>query len=222
MFWIVRWVRERFLPWMRGRLFRSGIPLDQPVLVTDRVVTVANGITVVRLLGLPLVVYLALVREQWLSAFALFGLLVFLDTTDGYVARRFNQATRLGATLDPLTDRLTVVTMGVTLVLADVIPVWLAVVVVARDVLLLSLVVVLKRLQRPLPVSQIPVTRMGKLATILLLTGLTFLLLSRADLPASSAVHNGALLVVWAGVVLYYVALGQYLKAGMIGQVRSS
>jgi len=98
---IVKRVRHGLVPWLLGRMWRTGVHLDQPVAMTDRVFTVANGITVFRLLALPLFVYLAVVRKEWLAAVALFGLLAFLDTMDGYVARRFNQVTKLGSTLDP-------------------------------------------------------------------------------------------------------------------------
>lgn len=56
--WFVRWLTDRFIPWTRGRMFRTGVAADQPVVVTRRVFTLANGITLVRLLGLPLFVYL--------------------------------------------------------------------------------------------------------------------------------------------------------------------
>ncbi|WP_433684720.1 CDP-alcohol phosphatidyltransferase family protein [Nocardia sp. CA-119907] len=215
-------VRGRLLPWAGGRLFRSGIPLDQPVVVTDRVLTAANGITIFRLLALPVCVYLVVAHEQWVAAFGLLGFLVFLDTMDGYVARRFNQATKLGTYLDPVVDRITVLTVGAMLVVVHIIPAWLALLVVLRDALLVVLGLTLKRLGRPRPGIQVPITRISKLATILLLTGLAFLLLSRADLSVHTTVYYGALLMLWIGIVLYYIALGQYFKAGMTDQSGSS
>jgi cardiolipin synthase (CMP-forming) len=211
----VTWFRDSFIPWTRGRMFRTGVPLDSPVIVTNRVFTIANALTLIRLLGLPLFVYLAAFRRTWLLAFIVFGVLAVLDTIDGYVARRFNQSTRLGAALDPLTDRLTVLTVCVILVITKVIPVWLVVLVLLRDLLLLALVAVLARLGRPLPVSQIPVTRIGKLANMTLLVGLPFLLLARTSIPGRSTVHIAALVLVCGGAVLYYVGLVQYAKAGI-------
>jgi cardiolipin synthase len=213
---IVNWVRHEFIPWVRGRMFRTGVPLDQPVVVTDRVVTVANGITLIRLLALPLFVYLAAVRRAWLIAFCFFGLLAVLDSMDGYVARRFNQSTRLGGALDPLTDRLTVLTVSVTLLVVGVIPLWMMALLLLRDLLLLAMVGVFFRLGRPLPVSRVPVTRIGKLATLALLVGLPMLLLARVDLPGGAVLHLGALLLTGIGIILYYIALGQYAKAGAI------
>jgi cardiolipin synthase len=214
--WLVRWLTSRFIPWTHGRMFRTGVALDQPVVVTRRVFTVANGITLVRLLGLPLFVYLLVWRRDWLIAFLLVGVLACLDSIDGYVARRFNQATKLGAALDPLTDRLTVVTLVAALVVTGVLPLWLAGLVLLRDLLLLTMVGVFSRLGRPLPVSRVPVTRIGKLATMALLVGLPFLLLARVDLPGRPVLRAGALTLACVGTVLYYVALGQYVRAGLV------
>lgn len=203
------------VPWVRGRMFRSGVPLDQAVLVTDRVVTVPNGITLVRLLALPLFAYLALARHAWSAACALFVVIAVLDVVDGYVARRFDQATKLGSRLDPLTDRAAMVTVSVTLVVAHVIPLPLAALLMLRDVLVVGIVGVCILVGRPVPVARIPVTRTGKVATLVLLVSLPLLLLARVGLPGGSAIHLVALSLACVGAVLYYGAFGQYVKAGL-------
>jgi len=215
---IYRWFRFRFIPWTSGRMFRTGVPLDQPVIATGRVITTANAITLIRLLSLPGFVYLSAVRHAWLISFVFLGVLVVLDTADGYVARRFNQATRLGAALDPFVDRLTIATIGITLALVGVIPAWIVVLILLRDVLLLALVATFARLGRPLPVKSIPVTRAGKLATMILLFSLPFLLLIHAGLPGSMVIHIAALVLTCAGIVIYYVALAQYAMVGITGR----
>lgn len=212
----VRWLSGRFIPWTRGRMFRTGVALDQPVVITGRVFTVANGITLVRMLGLPVFVYLLVWRREWLITFLLVGVLACLDSIDGYVARRFNQATKLGAVLDPLTDRLTVVTLVAALVWTGILPFWMAILLLLRDLLLLAMVGIFSRLGRPLPVSRVPVTRIGKLATMALLVGLPFLLLGRVDLPGRTVLYDAALILACGGTVLYYVALGQYVRAGVV------
>lgn len=215
---VIRWFRHEFIPWTRGRMFRTGVPLDQEIEVSTQVVTVANGITLIRIIGLPVFVYLALGRHAWLIAFVLFGILAVLDSIDGYVARRFNQSSKLGSAMDPLTDRITVVTLGVTLVVAGVFPVWLMILVVLRDVLLLALFAIYSKLGRPAPVRRVPITRIGKLANMTLLTCLPFLLLARTGLPGRSAIHAVALVLSCAGIILYYVGFGQYLRAGSSGR----
>lgn len=199
-------------------MFRTGVPLDQAVIVTNRVVTIANVITLIRLLGLPLFVYLSAIRHAWVVSFVFVGVLAVLDTLDGYVARRFNQATKLGAALDPLTDRLTVVTVGVTLFVIGVIPLWLVALILLRDGLLLILAAMLAGLGRPVPAGRIPVNRAGKMATMALLVGLPFLMLARAGLPGRPEIHAAGLLLTGLGALLYYVALGQYAKTGLSRQ----
>jgi cardiolipin synthase len=216
----VTWFKDEFVPWTRGRMFRTGVPLDQPVVVTDRVFTLPNGITLLRFLGLPLFVYLAIVRHAWIVAFIVLVVSAALDSIDGYIARRFGQSTRLGAAFDPLTDRLTIATIGVTLVLVGVIPVWVVVLIVLRDVLLLALATTLASLKRPVPGGKMPVSRTGKLAMMALMLGLPFLVLARADLLGGSVIRLAALLMTGFGIALYYLALVLYVRIGIAASGR--
>jgi cardiolipin synthase (CMP-forming) len=211
---VVRWFRVGFFPWTRGRMFRTGVPLDQEIDVTSRVATVANGITLLRLLGLPVFVYLA-ARHAWLIAFIVGGVLAALDPMDGYVARRFNQSTKLGSALDTLTDRLSLVTLSITLALVDVIRLWLVILIILRVALRLVMPAIFRGLGRSVPITGVAVTRLGKVATMTLLTSLPFLLLAQSDLPGRFAIHGTALSFVCVGIVLYYVRFGQYVKAGI-------
>jgi cardiolipin synthase len=213
---VVRWFRVKFFPWTRGRLFRTGVPLDREIEVTNRIATVANGITLIRLLGLPVFVYLVLARHAWLIAFIVGDALAALDPMDGFVARRFNQSTKLGSAFDPFTDRLSMVTLSITLVLVDVITLWLVILIMLRVALRLVMFAVFSGLGRPVPITGVAATRVGKVATMILLTTLPFLLLVRTDLPGRFAIHGAALSLVCVGIVLYYVRLGQYMKAGII------
>lgn len=212
---VVRWFRVRFFPWIRGRMFRTGVPLDQEIDVTNRVATVANGITLLRLLGLPVFVYLTAARHAWLIAFIVGGVLAALDPMDGYVARRFNQSTKLGSVLDTLTDRLSLVTLSITLALVNVITLWLVILIILRVALRLVMPAIFKGLGRSVPIAGVAVTRIGKVATMTLLASLPFLLLARSDLPDRFAIHGTALSFVCVGIVLYYVRFGQYVKAGI-------
>jgi cardiolipin synthase (CMP-forming) len=216
---VVSWVRHKLIPWTRGRMFRTGIPLDQPIEVTDRIFTAANGITVARLLGLPAFITLTL-RHAWLSAFLLLAALALLDSLDGYVARRFNQATRLGRVLDPMTDRVTMATVGITLCVAGVIYWWLVALIVLRDLvlLLLAFIAAYTKLSLTVPVRHIMVTRLGKLATLVLFTSLPILLLSRLEVFDGTPAHIVALGLVCIGIVMYYAAFVQYLKAAISGR----
>ena len=118
-----------------------------------------NLITFGRLLTVPVAVYL-LMQSAYLSAFLLFLLAGVSDALDGYLAKRLNQTTELGAILDPLADKALLVGVYVTLGLQENLPHWLVVLVVFRDLLIIGGVIILflVRLEvkmRPLIVSKV-------------------------------------------------------------------
>ena len=209
------WVTSTAIPWVRWRMFRTGIPSDAPLVVHERTLTWANLITLVRLLGLPLFAYLALARHAWFASFLVFGTLAFLDSVDGYIARRYNQATRIGAMLDHVTDRATVFVMALALLALDLLPLAVVGLIVVRDVLLLVIVTVLGQFGRPLPTGRVPITRTGKLATMILLVSLPLLILRHSRFPGGEGLYWAGLTLTCAGLVLYYVAFFQYVRAGL-------
>jgi cardiolipin synthase (CMP-forming) len=194
---------ELAVPWFDA----GGRPGETPV-VHDRVLTVANAITFVRLLGLPVFVWLVLAESRLTVAFWTLVAIGGTDWIDGYVARKFDQVTKLGRVLDPLIDRALLATAGVTLVVADILPLWVLLVIVVRDVLLLAAAYVLFR-----GVPDIPVSRTGKLATACLLIGIPCFLLAEIDWVGAGVLGVVGWLYVLAGMVAYYVAAGQYAKA---------
>jgi len=140
-------------------------------------VNLPNLITFGRLLTVPITVYL-LMQSAYLSAFILFLVAGASDALDGYLAKRNNQTTELGAILDPLADKALLVGVYVTLGLQGSLPNWLVVLVVFRDVLIIGGVVILYlvRLEvkmRPLIVSKINTAgQIGLAATVLAELGL--------------------------------------------------
>jgi cardiolipin synthase (CMP-forming) len=202
--------RSGLTTWITVRLFRSGARGDMNLVVHDRILTVANGMTLTRLLALPLFVYLAACRHAWGLAFGLLWTLAVIDCLDGYVARRLHQVTRVGIVLDPLADRATVATTTITLLVASVIPWWIGALVAAREALLVILFGGL--LHRRLP---IPVTRISKLATAALLFGIPSFLLNRLDPPGAAVIQGATFLVTLCGIVLSYASLVQYAAAGV-------
>lgn len=97
--------------------------------------TVPNVITIVRLLMLPLIVYFVLVGRYG-AAFYLFLAAALGDLLDGFIARRFNQISALGAILDPIADKITMLTMTVLLAWHEILPLWLAVAILVRDIVI--------------------------------------------------------------------------------------
>lgn len=192
----------------RARQFEWGARHGRPQVVHDRVVTTANLISVLRLLGLPVFVWLMLGPQAYGAALAVLAAVGATDWVDGYVARRFDQVTRLGKALDPLIDRALVITAGLTLLLAGMLPWWLVALVAGRDlVLVLGAAIVFRG------IPTIPVTRIGKTATAALLLALPGLLLGHMDWRGASAVLVGSWVVAVLGVAAYYVAAGQYVRA---------
>jgi cardiolipin synthase (CMP-forming) len=138
------------------------------------VFTIPNVISMLRLLGVPFFVWLILVPQADVVAFAVLTIAGISDWVDGYLARRLNQQSELGALLDPLADRLYIIATIVALAIRDIIPWWLVVLVLARDFLLLLLIPVLRRQGK----IALPVTYVGKAGTFALLWGFPLLLLS--------------------------------------------
>jgi len=190
------------------RLFDAGMPEDGQVLIHDKVVTVANGITAVRLAGLPLFVWLMLGPDAYGIAFAVLVVVATTDWIDGYVARRFDQVTKLGRALDPLIDRLLLATAGITLAVVGFLPLWVLLVIVARDAVLLSAGFLRYRGLPPIPVN-----RTGKFATACLLIGVPGFLLGNMEWSQAGFWLALAIIFTAVGTVAYYVAGVQYAQA---------
>jgi cardiolipin synthase len=190
------------------RLFDAGAPEDRDIVVHDKVWTVANAITAVRLLGLPLFVWLMVGPRAYVWAFVTLALVGATDWVDGYVARRFDQVTRLGRLMDPLIDRMLLATAALTLVWVGFLPAWLALLVVGRDIALLAGVAL-----RYKGVPPVPVSRTGKFATACLLIGVPCFLLAHVDWPLAGAASVLAWVASLVGVAAYYYAGWQYVIA---------
>lgn len=146
--------------------------------MSGRVWTIPNILSVVRLLLVPVFLYLLLVRHAYGPATAILMFSGVSDWADGKIARLVaNQSSRLGELLDPLVDRIYMVTVPVGLALAGVVPWWLVAVLLGRDALLAASLPVLRA--RGLPA--LPVTYIGKAATFALMSGFPLILLGQWD-----------------------------------------
>ena len=131
-----------------------------------------NSITLGRLLSVPIAVYL-IMHSAYLAAFLLFLLAGVSDALDGYLAKRNNQTTELGAILDPLADKVLLVSVYATLGLQGSLPNWVVMLVIFRDLLIVSGVVILFLVRldvkmRPLIVSKINTAIQIALAALVL------------------------------------------------------
>ena len=148
---------------------------DQGALAGEstRVLTIPNLISIIRLAGVPLFLWLVLGPKE--DGLALGVLLVsgITDWLDGYLARRLHQTSKLGQILDPVADRLYILAVVIGLAWRDIIPWWLAVLLPARDLMLWGLVPFL----RTRGYHALPVHFLGKAATANLLYAFPLLLL---------------------------------------------
>jgi cardiolipin synthase (CMP-forming) len=184
---------------------------------SDRVWTIPNGLSVLRLLGVPLFLWLALGPKD--NGWAVIVLMIggFTDYLDGKIARRFNLTSKLGALLDPAADRLYILATLIALTLRGIVPIWLSGGIVGRDLVLSMGLIVLHRHGHPPP----EVHFLGKAATLNLLYAFPLLLLSVEDNTLGHVVRPlawaftvwGAGLYLWAGW-LYLVEERKLIASG--------
>jgi cardiolipin synthase len=182
--------------------------VDDPARDDARVWTVPNALSFLRLLGVPLFLWLVLGPEADGWALGLLAASGVTDYLDGYLARRLGQTSRLGQLLDPVADRLYILAVVVGLALRHVVPWWFAIVLPLRDVLLWGLVPIL----RTRGYSALPVHFLGKAATACLLYAFPLLLLGDGSGAAAALAKVfgwafagwGIGLYWWAGVLYAY------------------
>jgi len=187
----------------------------EPVPPPDRVFTVPNALSAVRLALIPVFVYALLFAHA--NGWAV-GILMFSgasDWADGKIARLLGQSSRLGVLLDPAVDRLYMVSVPVVLALGGIVPWWFVVTLLARDGLLAATLPLL----RSRGLSALPVTYVGKAATFALMSGFPLVLLGTWDALWSRVVGAcgwafliwGMYMYLWA-FVLYVVQIGLVVR----------
>jgi cardiolipin synthase (CMP-forming) len=182
---------------------------------STRVLTVPNGLSLLRLLGVPVFLWLILGPEADGLAILVLMFAGLSDWLDGKIARRWHQTSRLGQLLDPAADRLYILATLIGLAVRDVLPVWLALGIVARDVILAGCLPVLRRHGY----GPLPVHFLGKAATFNLLYAFPLLLLGDGTGPFATVADVfgwafaiwGSALYWWAGV-LYLAQVRQLVR----------
>ena len=169
---------------------------------SSQVWTLPNLVSMARLLGVPLFLWLVLGPHWDLAALGVLAVAGITDWLDGYLARRLGQQSRFGEVLDPVADRLYILAVVVGLAWRDIIPWWVAVVLPARDAFLWTLVPFL----RTRGYNALPVHFLGKAATFNLLYAFPLLLLGDGDgVVAELALVFGWAFAIW-GIGLYWWA----------------
>jgi cardiolipin synthase len=129
--------------------------------------SIPNLITLGRILLVPVVIW-AITAGQMQIAFALFLAAGISDAVDGFLAKRFGMATELGAYLDPLADKAMMVSIYVALGITDAIPRWLVILVVSRDIMIVSAVILSWLVDKPMPLKPLFVSKLNTVAQIAL------------------------------------------------------
>ncbi|SDY20250.1 CDP-diacylglycerol--glycerol-3-phosphate 3-phosphatidyltransferase [Modestobacter sp. DSM 44400] len=183
----------------------------------DRVLTLPNALSVLRLLGVPVFLWLLLGPHADGWAIVVLAVAGFTDWADGKLARALGQSSRLGALLDPAADRLYIIATLVAFVLRDVVPLWVVGVLVGREVVLGGTLLALHRAGWP----PLQVHYLGKAATFLLLYAFPLLLLADGENPVAAVARPIAnALTVWGGVL--YLLAGVLYVVQAVGLIRGA
>lgn len=175
---------------------------------TNAVLTLPNVVTLLRFLCVPLFVWLLLAQHSYGWAFSVLVIMAGTDWVDGYVARRLKQTSALGQIMDPLADRVALLTVAVSLVIAGIAPWWLLVVLLVPDAVLTVVSLMLFRWHPNLPVSKV-----GKIRTAALLVGTPLLLLARVISEGSNPLWVIAWIILAIGLLGHLVAAYNYFWA---------
>ncbi len=190
----------------------NGTPGD----VRDRVLTVPNMLSVLRLVLVPVFLYLLFVAKANAWAVGVLMFSGFSDWADGKIARLVaNQSSRLGELLDPAVDRIYMVTVPVALAFYGAVPWWIVLTLIGRDVVLAATLLVL----RTRGVTALPVTYIGKAATFALMSAFPLILLGQWDALWSRVVLAcgwafliwGMAMYLWSGV-LYLIQVAMVVR----------
>lgn len=168
--------------------------------------TVPNVITIMRFLLVPAVIW-ALLSGEMVWAFAFFLIAGVSDGVDGFIARQFNQQSKLGAYLDPMADKLLLVSVFVVLGLMGELPLWLVVLAVSRDALIIGAVMLSTVMGHPVVVKPLFVSKANTAVQIVLAAVVL------ADLAFVLNLASARNVIVLASGVLTVASAAAYLVA---------
>ena len=174
---------------------------------TDRILTIPNVISFLRIALIPVFVALIVDPDTTFAGLVLFVLVVATDWVDGAIARASGQVTELGKVLDPVADRLSIAAGLIALVVRDVFPLWAALLILVRDLAILVAGIVLLLRRR----ARIEVRYVGKVATFSLMTSIGCIAWGNLGYVLAEAALACGWAFFAAGIVEYYVATGLYV-----------
>ncbi|HVB92172.1 MAG TPA: CDP-alcohol phosphatidyltransferase family protein [Acidimicrobiales bacterium] len=178
---------------------------DDPGL--DRILTAPNVITMVRLLCIPVFLWLLFSLHRQTAAAAVLAALGATDWVDGYVARHYHQVSTLGKVLDPTADRLLVGTAVIAVIVHGAVPLWFGIATLVREVLVSVMVVLLAALGA----ARIDVLWVGKAGTFGLMSSYPLFLLGDGAAGWQEPVRWAAWVAGGVGLTLAWWAAGSYV-----------
>ena len=167
---------------------------------------IPNFITMGRIISVPVIFWL-LITGQSQIAFYVFVCAGLSDAVDGYLAKTFDWRSELGAYLDPLADKLLIVSIYIALAVLAELPLWLVIAVVSRDILIVAAVLLAWLLDQPVRVRPLAVSKANTAAQIVLAATVL------ADKAFGLGLDMTRLVLVWATGTLTVLSLAAYLRA---------
>lgn len=180
---------------------------------TDRILTVPTVVTFLRLLCLPLFLYLLFGRDDRAYAAWLLGGLGATDWVDGYLARRLGQVSEFGKKFDPTVDRLLFIVAIIAIIIDDAGPAWFLAIVLARELLVGGTIVVATV---AFGMARFDVTYLGKLATFLLMFAIPGFMLGESDIAGAAFFEVASWILAVPGL-----ALSLYTAVGYVPKIRA-
>jgi cardiolipin synthase (CMP-forming) len=172
----------------------------------ERPLNIPNFITVGRVILVPVVFWLMLTGEMR-AAFFVFVIAGISDGVDGYLAKRFGWTTELGAYLDPLADKLLLVSIFVAMGVRGELPSWLVIGVVARDIMIVAAVMLSWLMDHPVRIRPLWVSKANTAAQLILASTVL------ADVGFGLGLGLMRAVLVWLTAVLTLASLAAYMKA---------
>jgi cardiolipin synthase (CMP-forming) len=173
------------------------------------VLNLPNLITLGRILLVPVVVW-AIASNEMQAAFVLFLLAGVSDAVDGFLAKRFHMKSELGAYLDPLADKVLIVSIYVALGITEAIPRWIVILVVSRDILIVGGIMLAALLGKPMQVKPVLVSKLNTVAQIV------YACLVLAALAFGFTAQTGERVLIVAVTVLTLASIGFYVREWVV------
>jgi cardiolipin synthase (CMP-forming) len=177
---------------------RKGVVLNLP-----------NLITLGRILLVPVVVW-AIASHEMQAAFVLFLLAGVSDAVDGFLAKRFHMTSELGAHLDPLADKVLIVSIYIALGITEAIPRWIVILVVSRDILIVGGIMLAVFLGKPMKVKPVLVSKLNTVAQIV------FACLVLAALAFGFTAQLAEQVIMGTVAVLTLASIGFYVREWVV------